>query len=181
MKLTRMKYVRSIFVLALFALFILGISVAWSVYLHSLRVRAICDANHVAALEACRELSKQISTGSLQSGLYSMNSEQDRIRLDLPPCILELKPHVLYLYNKEDGRIQIGLSRIKRDSIGLEAYPEGVAGPAIIDQIGKRELIPGLWFYESLMEENPEYFGKKVDRIISHWKLKQKEKLGSTI
>jgi hypothetical protein len=60
------------------------------------------------------------------------------------------------------------------DSIGLEAYPKGVVGPARIDQTGKRKLIPGLWYYESLMEENPEYFGKKVDRIISRWKLKQK-------
>ena len=177
MKLTRTKYLRSIFILALLALFVLGIGVAWSVYLHSLRVRAICDANHVAVLEACRELSKEISAGNLKPGLYSLNSEHDRSRLSLPPCILELKPHVLYLYHKEDGRIQIGLSRIKMNSIGLEAYPEGVIGPAPINQIGKRELIPGLWFYESLMEENPEYFGRKVDRIISRWKLEQKEKL----
>jgi hypothetical protein len=87
-----------------------------------LRTRLLCETDHQALLDACRELSKQVSTGKLEPGSYSVRRSQAPEVAQFPEPIRALRPEYVAI-DRIDGHVQIAMSA-GWDNFGVYAYPE---------------------------------------------------------
>lgn len=123
--------------------------------------RLLCETDHQALLEACRELSRRVSTGDLEPGHYQVRTDPHAEASRFPQHILDLEP--TYVEIESDGRIRMELLG-GFIHFGVIAYPEDFRrqGDSWHREI---QLIPGLWYYDDDYIEDPEY-KKMIDALI---------------
>jgi len=147
----------------------LALSLAWKplfVYLWTtITVRDVSDAknrlvillyktDHYELLRACRELASKYKLGDLESRRYDVGWwEGDPKARSFPEAILAIHPSYIEIY--ETGRIRVEMVG-GYVHFGVVAYPEGYQ-KAGYEQLGNKELIPGLWYYDDGYHEDPNY------------------------
>ncbi len=126
------------------------------------RVRLLGKTDHVALLEACQELSRQVAAGELAPGRYARHGVQWDPAFEPPEVIRELRPSLLKI--DEDGRVVVGMAA-GLSNISAIAYPDGYREHSASYHYGDRELIPNLWYCDMEYQREPDY-DKIVDGIL---------------
>lgn len=135
------------------------------------RVSLLCQTDHKALLEACRELSrkipefsKKLPAGEPHPDSYSLRAVLNSQELScLPKPILDLGPDDIYI--NEDGCIVLSISFGRLGHFGVNAYPEDYKEPFEGFHYGDRELIDGLWYYDDGYKRNPKY-DKRIEALL---------------
>jgi len=132
------------------------------------RVQLLCKTNHQDLLKACRKLSKQVEAGHLSPGDYGIRDGRlSREISSFPKQILNLRPNCVYI--DKDGRVVLTFAYGRLGRFGVQAYPKDYKNykESIIKFTygGRRELIPGLWYYDDSYVDNPEY-DKRIEALL---------------
>lgn len=149
--------------------------------IQQLEIRLLCETDHQALLDACRDVLRMYNRGDLKKSQYWIRDSHFAERLHyptpssekviLPKVILDLEPAMIDI--GQDGRIMIemlgGLSHF-----GVYAYPEDYKYKGPISAYGDKELIPGLWYYDDGYHEKPDYY-KEIDAFIEKYKKKREK------
>jgi len=131
------------------------------------QVRLLCETNHQALLEACRELSKQVAAGKLAPRTYYVRSHKRPPEVSrFPKLILDLSPRSIII--DEDGRVVLQMGGAFAN-FGVFAYPEHYKEPYRNFVYGNREIIDGLWYHDAEYEGSPEY-QKRIEALIQKGK-----------
>ncbi len=133
------------------------------------QVRLLCETDHKALLEACRELSGWAARGDLkQGGTYNVRRDRHPKASRFPQPILDLNPSYVYIDENDSGRVMVemhgGLLHF-----GVQAYTEDYKKPFPSFEYGDKELIDGLWYYDDGYLDNPEY-DKRIEALIQKGK-----------
>lgn len=126
------------------------------------KVRLLSKTDHVALLEACRELLRQVSEGKLERNRYFVRIGPSPEASQFPQIVLDLDPLAIdtastgYLIVEMAGGMQY---------YGVVAYSEEFQKPSPHFVYGDKKIIDGLWYRE------PEY-NPKLDK----WVQKQLER-----
>lgn len=141
------------------------------IYVQRKRVRLLCETDHKALLEACRELSKQKAAGKLKRQLYRILSGPDPEVVLFPKAIRKLRPNTIFI--GYDGWVKLEMMG-GLESFGVKAYPEDYEKPPSAATLGDKKLIDGLWYYdEDYTRGNLEY-QKRIDALIEKGKARQR-------
>ena len=128
--------------------------------------RLLSETDHQTLLEACRELSRRVTTGDLEPRQYNVRLKRHPEASRFPQAILDLEP--TYVIITTDGRVMIELHGGFLH-YGVMAYPEDYKEPFINFKYGDKKLIDGLWYYDEDYEGNPKH-QKKIDKLIQKGK-----------
>ena len=141
-----------------------------------LRVRLLCETDHQALLEACRDISRMVAKGDLKKYEYSIrrNPDPDPETSRFSQVILDLEPSRIYI--DEDGRVMVEMFG-GLDPFGVYAYPEDYTLPSY-SKYGDKKLIDGLWYYDGEYREHPEY-EKRIEALMQKGKMKKQDKQDS--
>jgi hypothetical protein len=129
-----------------------------------IRVRLLCETDHQALLEACRELSSRFARGELKPGKYWVRINRDPEVSTFPQPILDLRPSSIYIDDNTNGSVRVEMLG-GLDHVGVMAYPEDFKEPWPNFKYGDKELIPGLWYYDDLYEGDPKY-DEKIEALL---------------
>jgi len=128
----------------------------------------LCETDHRALLDACRELSAQVADGRLEADTYRVRFRPHSEASQFPEPILALRPYSVAL--SESGRVRIEMTG-KWWSLGVNAYPEGEEKRFPESRFGDHRLLEGLWYYDDQYLHDPDY-DRQIDAL-----LKAREKL----
>ena len=128
--------------------------------------RLLSETDHQTLLEACRELSRRVTTGDLEPRQYNVRLKRHPEASRFPQAILDLEP--TYVIITTDGRVMIELHGGFLH-YGVTAYPEDYEKPHYSFKYGDKKLIDGLWYYDDGYVGNPEY-DKKIEALIRRGK-----------
>ena len=128
--------------------------------------RLLCQTDHQALLEACREISKMVAKGELKKHEYHVRINPDPEISSFPQPILDLEP--TYIEIARNGQVKVELVG-GLDHFGVNAYPEYFKPPVSNFHYGNRKLIDGLWYYDDGYHSNPKY-GKVIEELIQKGK-----------
>jgi hypothetical protein len=123
--------------------------------------RLLCETDHQALMEACREISRMFTDGELKKYQYQVRNNPDPEISSFPQVILDLEPTYINLH---PGCVTVELCG-GLDHFGVYAYTEDFKPPVRNYYYGGRELVPGLWYYDDGYENNPEY-DKTIEALI---------------
>lgn len=126
------------------------------------QIHLLYKTDHQALLEACNELSKQVASGGLAAGTYSIRREPNPESVRFPQPILDLEPSYVYIDENDSGRVMLemmgGLGHF-----GVLAYTEDYKKPSW-SEYGDKELISRLWYYDDGYDGNPEH-EKRIEAL----------------
>ena len=150
---------------------LIGYNIVWVLLdfkrMESRRPVLLYMTDHQVLLEACREISKSVTSGEIEidyNRTYYRNSgDLDLEKKLFPKPILDLLPSQVYI--EKNGLVVITMSPVVL--YGVRAYPEGFKGP----YYGDIELIPGLWYFDQDFVSHPEH-KKEIEELL---KKKRKE------
>jgi hypothetical protein len=137
--------------------------------------RLLCETDYQVLLEACRELSKRVTTGNLKPGTYWVRYDRDlkASQFQFPQVILDIEPGFVKI--SSNGWVMLEMGGIP--TYGVSAYPEAFRTDY---PHGNIELIPSLWYYdEDYSDKYPEW-QKRIDELIQKGKMRQKEKIADS-
>lgn len=126
-------------------------------------VRLLCEADHQALLDACREISRMVTKGDLRKYHYNIRINPDPETSRFPKPILDLEPTHIYIDDK-DGRVMVELGG-GLHHFGVYAYPDDYREPFHGFKYGDRELTAGLWYYNDGYHEKPDYY-KNIEALL---------------
>ncbi len=140
-----------------------------------MRVRLLCETDHEALLEACRELSRRAGRGDLRPGRkYGIRRDRHPVASRFPQPILVLVPSYVSISENDSGRVMLemlgGLGHF-----GVLAYTEDYKKPYRTYSYGDKKLIPGLWYYDDGYQGHPEY-EKRIEALMQKGKMKKQDK-----
>jgi len=158
-------------IIAVFIVFVLAVLVfaAGHYVLERMRVRLLCKTDHQALLEACNELSRQVTQGNLKPGRYEVPKSPASEVSKFPRPILELRPR--YVYIDDTGYVAVEMTGVLDLHFGVCAYPEDFEARFKRYEYRDKELIPRLWYYDDGYRERSGY-DKYIDRLIPKSKAK---------
>ncbi|MHC4174394.1 MAG: hypothetical protein ACYST5_15850 [Planctomycetota bacterium] len=131
------------------------------------QVRLLCETDHQALLEACRELSRRVATGDLKPQQYNVRIHLHPAASRFPQPILDLEP--TYVIINRDGCVHIELHGGFLH-YGAMAYPKDYKKPPIAGfKLGDKKLIDGLWYYSEGYEGNPKQ-QKRIEALLQKGK-----------
>jgi len=135
-----------------------------------MQVRLLCNTDHQALLEACRELSRRAGRGDLKPGRYNVRSDRHPKVSQFPKAILDLEPSYVYIDENDSGRVMVAMHG-GLVHFGVEAYTEDYKKPSFVGfKFGDKELIPGLWYYDDGYDHNPLLYDKRIEELIKEHK-----------
>lgn len=144
--------------------------------LEARRSLLLYESDHQALLEACKELSKQVDTGQLKPGYYTLYGTPDPETKQFPQPILDLEP--LQVIIEKDGLVNIFMW--PSVMYGLIVFPEkdedSPTEPKDNYEGWRIELIDGLWYYDEDFLKHPEHM-KEVEELLK----KRKSKVSSSV
>jgi hypothetical protein len=121
--------------------------------------------DHRALLEACREVSKRVTSGEIKINYnytyYSYSGNLEPEKKLFPKPILDLAPFQVYI--EKNGMVDVMMSPVV--PYGVRVYSEGMKR----DYYGDLELIPGLWYYDQDFVTHPEH-KKQVGELLKERK-----------
>lgn len=130
------------------------------------QTRLLCETDHQALLETCRELSRQTMDKEFKGVVY----DRWKVR-KLPEPISALRPNHVTI--GQDGLVKIGMYNGWYD-LGVRMYPEGYPEYPPPFKYGDRKLLEGLWYYDEGYRTHAEAYDKIVDNLLSkNQKLKK--------
>ncbi len=130
-----------------------------------LRTRLLCETDHQALLDACRELSRQVKSGKLEPRSYSVRRRPDPEVVQFPETIRGLRPDHVAI-DRIDGHVNIMMSA-GWDNFGMYAYPEDFK-ERFPSEYHDRELLKGLWYYDDLYKHGGrDGYDKEIDAMLS--------------
>ena len=121
-----------------------------------LRMRLLCETDHQALLDACRDYSRKVTSARLQRSTYMVPEESQ-----LPEVIRALRPRIVGC--NKDGVVLIEMYT-GWWPLGVCAYPDGYRKPSYAR--GDRELLEGLWYYEDGYRVDPNACDKMIDELL---------------
>ena len=121
--------------------------------------RRLCETDHQALLEACRELSRQVKAGELKDGVYGPPEV-----LRFPEPIPTLQPKFVTIGRDGPVLVEMGFGLWP---LGVYAYPEDFPQHPPPFKYGDRKLLEGLWYYEDGYSLDPNAYDKRIDRLLS--------------
>jgi len=137
-----------------------------------MRVRLLCETDHEALLEACRELSRRAGRGDLKPGKYNIRRDRHPLASRFPQPILDLVPS--YVSVSENDSRQVMLEMLGGlGHFGVLAYTEDYKKPYPTYSYGDKKLIPGLWYYDDGYQGHPEY-EKRIEALMKKGNEKAK-------
>lgn len=144
------------------AMSILGFIAYIAVERHNIErrlVHLLCETDHQALLEACRDVSRRAARGEYEAGrAYAIRRHPGRY--SFPQAILDVDP--LFVIIGGDGLVWVEMFWLP--SHGVVAYPDDYQGTR---HVGNIELIPGLRYYdEDYHSDNPKRM-KFIDGILA--------------
>ncbi|MFX0210950.1 MAG: hypothetical protein ACFFDT_33535 [Candidatus Hodarchaeota archaeon] len=86
-------------------------------------------------------------------------------RIRIPKVIKRLSPRASLI--NFGGYIVLQMQQTTSRRFGVRIFPEGFEAPKHYFNYGHRELIPGLWYYDSNYKKIPQY-DKTIDYIIQN-------------
>jgi hypothetical protein len=120
----------------------------------------LCETDHRAVLEACREVLALASKGDLKPGRYNVQwRPPDPAVSRLPKVLLDLAPS--YIVIDSSGYLTLEMHG-GFDHFGLRAYPKDFKEPHPDFNYGHRKLMDGLWYYDEEYTYDKMY-GKRID------------------
>ncbi len=129
-----------------------------------LRTRLLCETDHQALMDACRELSRQVSSGKLEPGSYSVRRRRAPEVAKFPEAIRTLRPEYVVI-DRMDGHVTIGMSA-GWDNFGMYAYPEDFT-KRFPFEYRDRKLLEGLWYYDEFYQgPGKEKWDAQVDAML---------------
>lgn len=133
-------------------------------------VRLLSETDHQALLEACREISKEVSAGNVTApNRYIVRYKPDPEISRFPELVLDIEP--LYIDIYDDGRVSLEISGALHHC-GVTAYPENYEKPSDNYTYGDKKIIDGLWYYEH--GYNPKYDDKRIESLLKKGKRQKK-------
>lgn len=140
-------------------------------YMKSMEARRpvlLYETDHRALLQACRELSKQVTSGKLEPGMYGigLHPHRDPKTRQFPQLILDLVPVRVDI--DKDGQVVLIMSSVT--TYGVCALPEDYEAPLnkLYKDHDKKfsiKLIDGLWYYDEDFLRHPEH-KKEVEELL---------------
>ncbi len=124
------------------------------------KVRLLRDTDHQALLEACLELSHQVTSGQLKDGVVYTAVDVSRLPEPIPP----LRPNHVTVGG--DGAVEVEMGS-GWYPLGVRVYPEGYPEYPPPFKYGDRQLVKGLWYYEDGYSLHPEFHDKGIDALLS--------------
>jgi hypothetical protein len=118
----------------------------------------LCETDHQALLDACRELSRRYVRGELDGNVPLASSPQ------LPEVIRALRPKDVSI--GRDGLVELEMG-FGMWPLGVRAYPEGYPDYPPPFKYGDRQLLKGLWYYEDGYRTHPDAYDKRIDELLS--------------
>jgi hypothetical protein len=130
-----------------------------------LRTRLLCETDHQALLEACRQLSKQAMNGELEPGSYRVRGRPDREIVRFPETIRILQP-TLVAIDRIDGHVKIEMFG-GWDNFGVYAYPKDFQ-KRFPFEYRDRELLEGLWYYDDFYKyPGRDEYDKEIKALLT--------------
>ncbi len=120
--------------------------------------RLLCETDHQALLDACRELTRQVRSGQLEAGVYGAPE-----MLRFPEPIPTLRPKFVTL--DRDGVVMIEMG-FGMWPLGVQTYPEDYPKYPPPFRYGDRELVKGLWYYEDGYSLHPKEYDRRIDQLL---------------
>jgi len=133
-----------------------------------IRDRLLSQTDHKALLDACREISKEVSEGNLSPNRYSVRYKPDPGISQFPQLVLDVEP--LYIDVSSDGRVTLEISGAFHHC-GVTAYPENYEKPNEHFKYEDKMIIDGLWYYED--GYNPKRDDKWIESMINKGKRRR--------
>jgi len=130
----------------------------------AMRARLLCETDHKALLEACREIIRWVDEGKLKPGMYKIRggSWQPEVSC-FPQVILDLAPQYVLIDERYVKMPMHGAAA----SFGVFAYPEDFKEPHPGFLYGHRKLIEGLWYYDDgYVRDYDSQYAKKIDALL---------------
>lgn len=133
-----------------------------------IRDRLLSETDHQALLDACREISQEVTAGNLDPNRYSVRYKPDPDISRFPQLVLDIEPLYIDIYS--DGRISLEISGALHHC-GVTAYPENYEKPSDNFTYGDKKIIDGLWYYEH--GYNPKYDDKWIESMLKKGRRKK--------
>ena len=134
-------------------------------------VRLLSDTDHQALLEACREISKEVSAGNVTApNRYIVRYKPDPEISRFPQIVLDIEPLCIDIHS--DGSVSLEMTGAFHHS-GVTAYPENYEKPSEHFRYGDIKLIDGLWYYDDGYHLNPEKYDKRIESLLEKGKLRR--------
>ena len=152
---------------ALSYLFIRGLVFSTEREFRKYQARLLCETDHQALLQACRELSRQITEGKddLKPGRYGVRVNRHPEASRFPQPILNLAPIAVSINDDLHVRLEM-YSGLGGGRLGAIAFPEDHELP-----LGFREdhveLVIGLWYYDDGLIY-PDH-KKEIEELLGKW------------
>ncbi|MHC4752543.1 MAG: hypothetical protein ACYTFW_22065 [Planctomycetota bacterium] len=180
MKLHRKKVLKiivAVVIIALVASFVLLVRYSpwvpvtffvWFNKTQRMQVRLLCETDHQALLNACRELLRQVDEGNLKPGLYPIHDGSRHPEVSrFPQPILDLAPQYVKI---EHGYITMPMHGAIA-SFGVFAYPEDFKEPFPGFIYGHRKLIEGLWYYDDgYVRDYDSDYDRRIEALLQRAK-----------
>jgi hypothetical protein len=130
-----------------------------------LRTRLLCETDHQALLDACRQLSQQAMSGKLEPRSYRVRRKPAPEVAQFPEVIRVLQPDHVAI-DRIDGHVKVEMFG-GWDNFGVYAYPKDFKEPFPFEY-RDRELLKGLWYYDDLYKHGRKSeYDKKIDALLS--------------
>jgi len=133
--------------------------------LERLHRRLLCETDHEALLQACREVSQQAMAGEMKSRSYRTRCFvfSTPAAAKFPKPIRDLRPrHVMV---GRDGHVRLEMFS-GWSPFGVCAYPEGYEKRFPKAKYRDRKLIDGLWYYDVEYLHFPEEYDEAIDDLL---------------